>query len=152
VIYAFARDGGMPLSNLWKRVDRKHSTPAPAIWLSAGAAWLVAISSGAFSVVTSMSTVGLYISYIVPVYLGWRARRNHAWVERGPWHLGRWSNAINLIAIAWTVFICWILVMPPNQVAGETMLGVAVLLAGWYFISERARFKGAAVENAVSSK
>jgi amino acid transporter len=152
VIYAFARDGGMPLSNLWKRVDRKHSTPAPAIWLSAGAAWLVAISSGAFSVVTSMSTVGLYISYIVPVYLGWRARRDHAWVERGPWHLGRWSNAVNLIAIAWTVFICWILVMPPNQVAGETMLGVAVLLAGWYFISERARFKGAAMENAVSSK
>jgi amino acid transporter len=152
VIFAFARDGGMPFSNLWRRVDYRHSTPAPAIWLSAAAAWLVAISSGAFSVVTSMSTVGLYISYIVPVYLGWRARRQQTWVERGPWHLGRWSNLINLIAIAWTVFICWILVMPPNQVAGQTMLGIAVLLAAWYFVSERERFKGATVETAASSK
>src|SRR5947209_3639962 len=36
-IYAFARDGGLPGSRLWKRVSR-HSTPAPAIWLCVGVA------------------------------------------------------------------------------------------------------------------
>ena len=141
VIYAFARDGGMPLSKVWKRVTVEHAIPANAIWLSIGLAFLIAVSSGAFSVVTSMSTVGLYVSYILPVYLGWRARRAGAWMERGPWHLGRWSNAINAIAIAWTVFICFILVMPPNQVAGLTMLVLLVLLAAWYSLSERRRFK-----------
>src|SRR5207344_39216 len=34
VIYAFARDGGMPLAGVWRRVSRKHLTPAPAIWCS----------------------------------------------------------------------------------------------------------------------
>jgi amino acid transporter len=33
VVYAFARDDGMPASGLWKRVSKKHLTPAPAIWL-----------------------------------------------------------------------------------------------------------------------
>jgi len=141
VIYAFARDGGMPLSQLWRQVTEKNAIPANAIWLSIGLSFLVAISSGAYSVVTSMSTVGLYVSYILPIYLGWRARRTGLWQELGPWHLGRWSNVINVIAIGWTTFICAILVMPPNQVAGETMLALAGLLAAWYFVSERQRFK-----------
>jgi amino acid transporter len=152
VIYAFARDGGMPLSSLWRRVDDKHSTPAPAIWLSVCAAFLVATWSGTFSVVTSMSTVGLYVAYILPIYLGWRARRARTWVERGPWHLGRSSNLVNVIAIAWTIFICVILVMPPNQVAGETMLAVVALLAVWYVVSERQRFKGVVLEAAAESE
>lgn len=142
VIYAFSRDGGMPLSKLWRQVTEKHAIPANAIWLSIGLAFLVAVSSGAYSVVTSMSTIGLYVSYILPIYLGWRARRLGLWTELGPWHLGKWSGAINVIAIGWTAFICVIFVMPPNQVAGETMLVLMALLTAWYFLSERQRFKG----------
>jgi amino acid transporter len=145
MIYAFARDGGVPLSRLWRKVDPQHLTPAPAVWLAAAIAFLVAISSGAFSMITSMSTVGLYVSYILPIYLGWRARRAGVWVTRGPWNLGRFSGAINVVAIAWTVFICLILVMPPNQFAGEAMLGITALLTAWYLLSERRRFKGEAV-------
>jgi amino acid transporter len=152
VIYAFARDNGLPLSKVWRRVVDKHSTPGPAIWLCTGMSFLVAISSGAYSVVTSMSTIGMYISYILPIYLGWRAWQTPKWVERGPWNLGRWKNAVNVIAIGWTVFICVILVMPPNQVAGETLLGAVVLLVAWYFISERKKVHAAsAARGAVSS-
>jgi Flp pilus assembly protein TadB len=94
----------------------------------------------------------LYVAYILPIYLGWRARRARTWVERGPWHLGRSSNLVNVIAIAWTIFICVILVMPPNQVAGETMLAVVALLAAWYVVSERQRFKGVVLEAAAESE
>ncbi|MGH9846993.1 MAG: amino acid permease, partial [Blastocatellia bacterium] len=69
VIWAFARDEGMPLAPVWKQVSRKHSTPSNAIWLSAIAAFLALIYSGAYAVVTSISTIGLYISYIIPVCL-----------------------------------------------------------------------------------
>lgn len=151
VIYAFARDGGMPLSNLWRKVSEVHSTPGPAIWLSIGASFVVAISSGAFSVITSMSTVGLYISYIIPIFLGWRARGVAGWKEQGPWHMGRYSNIVNVVAIAWTIFICAILVMPPNQVAGETMLGIGIILGIWYFATERQRFNAASVLGSVGS-
>ena len=141
-IYAFARDEGMPLSWLWRKVDARHFTPAPAIWLAVGVALLIAVYGGAYSVVTSMSTIGLYLAYIFPVLLGWRARKAKVWTQRGPWHLGPYSNIVNLAAVVWTVFICAILVMPPNQLAGKTILGVVVLLAAWYWLSERHRFRG----------
>lgn len=140
-IYAFARDNGLPVSRLWRKVDAKHQTPAPAIWVAVGAALIAPIYAGAYSVVTSMSTVGLYACYIIPVYLGWRARKAKAWVERGPWHLGPWSNGLNLMAMGWTVFICAVLVMPPNQLAGKTMLSLVVFLSVWYALTERHRFK-----------
>jgi len=141
-IYAFARDEGMPLSRVWRKVDAKHLTPAPAIWLSALAAFVASVYAGAYSVVTSISVLGLYVSYILPVYLGWEARRSDSW-RHGPWHLGAFSSAINLVAMAWTVFICAIMVAPPNQLAGETMLGLLVILTLWYALSERHRFKAA---------
>jgi amino acid transporter len=141
-VYAFARDEGLPISSLWRRVDAKHFTPVPAIWLAVGAALFIAVYGGAYSVVTSMSTVGLYVAYIIPVLLGWRARKANACTQRGPWHLGSYSNLVNLVAVAWTVFICVILVMPPNQLAGKTMLGLVLLLSIWYWVSERHRFRG----------
>jgi amino acid transporter len=141
-IYAFARDDGMPFSSLWRKVDATHLTPVPAIWLAVGAALLIAVYGGAYSVVTSMSTVGLYVAYIIPVFLAWRARKANVYTQRGPWHLGSYSNIVNLAAVVWTVFICVILVMPPNQLAGKTMLALFVLLSVWYWVSERHRFRG----------
>jgi amino acid transporter len=142
-IYAFARDEGMPLSRLWRRVAHKHLTPAPAIWLSISASFALSVYSKAYSVMTSISVLGLYVSYILPVYLGWRARRANSWRERGPWHLGGYSSAVNVVAMAWTALICAIMMMPPNQLAGETMAGLTLGLALWYAVSERHRFKAA---------
>lgn len=127
--YAFARDNGMPLSKIWSHINPRHKTPAPAIWLSVVLAFGAMVYSGAYSVVTSISVVGLYLSYIIPVYLGWR--KKSLWLEkRGPWHLGNSSNVINVLAIVWTVGICAIMVMPPNTRAGWGIAAVmGVLLA-----------------------
>jgi len=124
--YSLARDKGMPLWQNWSRIG-SHQTPARAIWLSVILAFVALIYSGAYSVVTSISVVGFYISYIIPVYLGWRKKRQ--WLaHRGPWHLGPWSNAINFLAIAWTAFICVIMVMPPNTRTGYSMTVVILAL------------------------
>jgi len=142
VIYAFARDNGLPASAVWMRVSRKHLTPAPAIWLSAVVAFVATISSGTYAVVTSIGVIGLYFSYIVPVYLAWRARGSAAETPRGPWHLGRFGSAINLVAILWVVFITMILAIPDNSRAGKTMAVLTVLLSAWYLLAERHRFRG----------
>jgi amino acid transporter len=144
VIYAFARDDGMPASWLWMRVSRRHLTPAPAIWLSVAVAFLATISSGTYAAVTSISVIGLYVSYIVPVFLIWRARRSASPPERGPWHLGRFGSTINLVAIVWVVFITAILAVPDNGRAGKTMAALAVALGAWYLLAERQRFQGPA--------
>ena len=138
VIWAFARDEGLPLSRLWKQVSHQHGTPVNAIWLCVIAAFLGAVYSGAYAVVTSISTIGLYLSYILPVYLHLRV----GGVERGPWHLGRFSRVVNLIAVLWVIFLCVVLSIPDHQRTGKSIAGVTLALALWYWLSERHRFEG----------
>ena len=144
VVYAFARDGGMPASAVWRRVSATHRTPAPAIWLSVVIALVATISSGTYAVVTSISVIGLYVSYIVPVWLVWRARGSAIEVPRGPWHLGRFGSAINIVAMTWVAFITVILAIPDNMRAGKTMVGLTAALCVWYLLAERHRFHGPA--------
>jgi amino acid transporter len=141
VIWAFARDEGMPLSPIWKRISHAHATPSNAIWLCVIAAFLALVYSGAYAVVTSISTIGLYISYIIPVILHLRSGSR---LTRGPWHLGRFSRALNLIAILWVVFLCIVLSIPDHQRAGKSIAAVGVLLGLWYGSREQRRFLGPA--------
>lgn len=147
VIWAFARDEGLPFSHIWKHVSPKHSTPVPAIWMCVATAFLAAVYSQAYAVVTSISTIGLYISYILPVYLSLRARGTERQIVRGPWHLGRFSPYLNFIAILWVIFLSIILSLPDGMFTGKSILGVTALLALWYALSERKRFKGPAFAN-----
>jgi amino acid transporter len=141
VIWAFARDEGLPLSGVWKQVSHKHSTPVYTIWLCAAAAFLGAVYSGAYAVVTSISTIGLYLSYVIPVFLHLRAGSP---LERGPWHLGKYSRAINVVAVLWVIFLSVILSLADKVRTGVTIVAVTVLLALWYGLHERRRFKGPA--------
>jgi amino acid transporter len=144
LIYAFSRDEGLPFSPIWRRVSARHFTPGPAIWLCVSVALLAAVYSGTYAVVTSISVIGLYFSYVIPVYLSYRSRNSAAALRKGPWHLGRYSAPINLIAIAWVVFIGIVLSLPDNMRPGKTILGLVVLLVVWYALRERRRFKGPA--------
>jgi amino acid transporter len=141
VIWAFARDEGMPLASVWKKISPAHSTPSNAIWLCTIAAFLALVYSGAYAVVTSISTIGLYISYIIPVCLHLRSGSR---LERGPWHLGRYSRALNVVAILWVVFLCIVLSIPDNRRAGKSIAAVSILLGLWYGLRERNRFRGPA--------
>jgi amino acid transporter len=134
--YALARDNGMPLADVWSKVSGKRKTPVAAIWLSAGLAFGAMIYSGAYSVVASISVIGFYLSYLMPICLG--LRHKTAWVhKRGPWHLGRCSNTINAFAIIWTVFICTVMVMPPNTRAGWGIAVVMGVLLALHLVSGR---------------
>jgi amino acid transporter len=143
-LYAFARDNGLPGSAVWRRVSVKYQTPAPAIWLCVAIAFLATISAGTYAVVTSVSVIGLYFSYTIPVYLAWRARARGEPVARGPWHLGRFGPAINLVAMVWVVFISIVLSIPDGMRTGKTIAGLTALLGLWYLGSERHRFHGPA--------
>jgi amino acid transporter len=135
VIYALARDKGLPLASIWCKTHPRHKTPGAAIWFAVIAAFLALAYSASYSVVTSLSVVACYLAYNIPVYLGWR--RKGQWIaKRGPWNLGRHSNWINVLALVWTVFICTVMIMPPNALAG---ISLAVVLAVLYALH---RFTG----------
>lgn len=142
MIFAFSRDGGLPGSALWSKVSPKHRTPVAAVWLAVGLAFLVALYSGAFGVIVSLSTIGLYVSYTIPVALVLRARRQGKWTELGPWTLGRWGGLVNALAVAWVVFITVLFVAPPNQLTGYTFAGLLALLGVYYLAAVRGKFTG----------
>src|SRR5207245_2221822 len=57
MIYAFSRDGALPGSSFWHRVNKRTRTPTNAIWLAAAGALILALpylwNSTAYAAVTS---------------------------------------------------------------------------------------------------
>ncbi len=113
MIYAFSRDGALPGSHLWHKVNKRTRTPTNAIWLAATGALILGLpylwNSAAYAAVTSIATIGLYIAYVTPTFL--RLRQGASY-QRGPWHLGRWSYAVGIIAVIWVVFITILFMLP----------------------------------------
>lgn len=143
MLFAFARDGGAPGSRWMARVSERHRTPAAAIWVCVATAFALALWSRAYTVIVSISTIGLYAAYGLPIVLALRARRG-GWLERGPWHLGRWSRAANLVAVAWIGIISVLFMLPPNALTGYTFAGAIVLLGAYDLMWARRHFEGPA--------
>jgi amino acid transporter len=142
MVYAFARDGGLPWSYLWAKIETKHRTPAFAIWGLFTLALLLGLSVEAYSAVVSIAVIALYISYGLPIVARLYSRLYLKRDEIGPWNLGRFSTPVAIVAVIWIAFISVIFVLPPNDKAGLYMSGcLGVLLLIWFFIARR-NFKG----------
>jgi amino acid transporter len=140
-VYSLARDGGVPFSELLQRVSSKHGTPGAAIWAVVVASLAAMAWAGAVPIVTSLSTVALYLAYVIPVALGLRSRlRGSDWPALAEWTLGRWGVAVNAVSLVYTLFICCVLIMPPNQLAAKTLGGVLLLLALIYVFEVRRKY------------
>jgi amino acid permease (GABA permease) len=155
MIYAFSRDGALPGSAFWHRINPRTRTPTNAIWLAAGGAFVLGLpylwNSTAYAAVTSIAVIGLYIAYVLPTFL--RLRQGDAF-QRGPWHLGRWSRLIGTVAVLWVVFITVLFMLPTvSPVTAKTFnyTPIAVLavlgFAGiWWLVSARNWFTGPKVQ------
>ena len=155
MIYAFSRDGALPGSQLWHRINHRTRTPANAVWLAAGFAFILGVpylvNATAYAAVTSISVIGLFIAYVIPTLL--RIRAGDSFVP-GPWHLGRWSRPIGVVAIAWVAFITVLFMLPqtsPVTLKTFNYAPIAVLVvlgfAGiWWLVSARKWFTGPRVQ------
>jgi len=142
MLFAFARDGGLPLSRFVASVSPRFRSPHVAVWVSAAAALAVALWTPAYSAMVALSTIALYASYGVPIALGYRARKSGRWTRRGPWDLGRKSAGVNLVALCWIAALTVLFVLPPNELAGLTFAGLLVLLAAYWTFWMGRRFRG----------
>jgi amino acid transporter len=160
--FAFSRDGAVPGHNLWRRLG-KNKTPTFAVLFVVLAAFIITIpayfpaSTGApvaFLAVTSISVIGLYIAYTIPVFLRWRMGDKF---QTGPWTLGAKYKWVNPIAFIW-VALCVIIFCLPFTPAGVyfgkdfkwanvnyaplVTIGVMAVVTIWYLVSARNTFKG----------
>ncbi len=135
--YAFARDDGMPGSHRLKRVSA-NGTPVNAIVVTSVLSVLVCIYAAAFYVVTSISTIALYLAYVIPIFLNLRNRIPR---DLTPWSLGRFGPLINVIAIAWVAFITIVFMLPPNELVLWTMIGFTIALAIYWRAIRRSNWR-----------
>lgn len=149
MMFAFARDGGIP--HRLHIIDGRFKSPVRTIWFGAACSFLLALpslgSEVALAGTTSIATIGLYISYGIPVAMTLVFPANF---KRGPFNLGRLSKYFAFVACLWIAFITVIFCLPTvNPVTSTSLnytpvaLGIVGLFAfGSWFLWARHWFTG----------
>ncbi|PPQ63649.1 hypothetical protein CVT24_004423 [Panaeolus cyanescens] len=155
MMYAFARDGGIPGSKFFAQVSPQWKSPIRTVWLACTLSFILGLpslgSSVAFAAATSIATIGLYISYetfpAIPIALRVIYRSNFV---RGPFHLRSFSFPVAIGAVIWIGFISIAFILPQvNPVDSQTFnysivaVGIVVVYSvGFWVISARKWFTG----------
>ncbi len=151
MIFAFSRDGGLPGSQLWKRVDPRWRTPVPAIWLAATLALASTLYSPAFNALAAGSALFLYLSYAMPIAAGVRAE-GRTWTTFGPFQLGVWFKPLGVISTIGVVVLLYVGIQPPNDILVSYAIGIAIVMLALWFGIERRRFKGPPIGAALAAR
>ncbi|KAF8621430.1 hypothetical protein AX15_007790 [Amanita polypyramis BW_CC] len=151
MMFAFARDGGIPGHTFFHKVSERWRSPIRTVWLACTLSFILGLpslgSSVAFTAATSIATIGLYISYGIPILL--RVINKGDFV-RGPFHLGRFSIPVAVCAVTWIGFITIVFILPQiNPVNSQTFnyaivaVGIVVTYCvGFWLLSARTWFTG----------
>ena len=144
-MFSFARDGGIP--HKLHIIDKRFRSPFRTVLFAAVAAFLLCLpslgSTSAFNGTTSIATIGLFISYGIPIGTALIWPRNF---RRGPFRLGRASRPIGCVSCLWIAFITVAFCLPTvNPVTSQTLnyTGVAVgivlvgSLSSWFLWARR---------------
>jgi amino acid transporter len=150
MLFAFARDGGVPFSRELRRVHPKTRTPiyATAACVVMPLALVLAtttLSETVFLAVAALATVALYASYGLPILLGALSPTRARWTTRGPFGVGRAGVIVAWAAVGWSVFV-FVVCSLANALAVKMFAVLIVGLAAlWFFVVRRA-FRGPRVD------
>ena len=159
MMFAFSRDRAVPGHPIWRRVA-KNRVPVWSVFgigvfaaiLMIPAIWNYLVGYG---VGTAIAVIGLYIAFILPVWLRWR--KGDSWDEPRAWTLGKHYKWLNPISIAWVALITILFIFPLYkaglpweadftwELTNYTVLwfaGIGLIFGGWWFLSARKWFKG----------
>jgi amino acid transporter len=151
MMYAFARDGGLPASGLLARVSTTFRTPTYAIWTTAVIALASTVYGGAFVVLATGCAVFLYLSYVMPVLAGLLVE-GKSWTEKGPFNLGVWSRPIAALAVIGAIVLAITGFFPPNEKVFYLTIGMVVVMFGAWFALESRRFMGVPIGDSIRER
>ncbi len=167
--FAFSRDGAIPGSSIWSKVS-KVRVPANAVMLVAVVSALITLPAlvevnlgtaeeplivpVAFYAVVSVAVIGLYLAFLIPIWLRWKAGDSFV---PGRWNNGQKYKWMNLVAVAEIAIISVYFVLPftPAAVpftddfswkfvnyAPILTGGALILLSLWWSVSAHKWFTG----------
>ncbi|ORY91623.1 amino acid/polyamine transporter I [Leucosporidium creatinivorum] len=168
ILMSFAREGGLPFSSFFAKVDKRKQLPINALCFSAGLQALLVLiyigNTALFNSLLVLTVAALNISYAIPNGLMlFRARR--LGLPKAPFSLGRLGTPINAIALSYNIVISFFLFFPNylpvtalNMNYASAIFGLVHLIMGIYwfcggkqnvrrFAAERARAEGSKSSN-----
>ncbi|KAF5973360.1 HNM1-choline permease [Fusarium coicis] len=136
IMWAFARDGGLPFAERIASVDKRRQIPTVSIAVISFLLMLLSLinigSTTAFNAILSLAVVSLQASYLLPILLLiWRRLFRPDTLRWGPWRLGKAGLPINIIAVIYLMYTCIFLLFPPYQpITAVNMNYASVVLGG----------------------
>lgn len=162
MIYAFSRDGGLPVgSKTLASVSKRFRTPVAAIWTGAILeilfVWMAqTVSIGGtniYTIVVNATLIFLFLSFTVPIALGFFAIGTDKWPKMGPWDMGiGLYKLFAVLSVLGMILIVFIAVQPPNGNVLWITLAFLVLAAILWFAFENKRFKGPPIGDAIKQR
>jgi len=143
MVYAFARDGGLPGSSFLSAVSPRFTTPAYAIWfVSILGVVLTVVTTplNAFNALTTGAAMYLYVSYAMPTIAGFFAE-GKTWTTFGTFRLGAFSKpmaiivfiGVVLIVIGGHAFVPSIAAVAADPKANPPVVGSPFIPGLWYY-------------------
>ena len=162
MMFAFSRDGAIPGYKYWSKVS-KNQVPVNSVLISAVIGLIITLPAlwksprgipTAFYAVVSISVIGLYLAFLIPIWYRWKAGDQFV---PGEWNLGKHYKWMNLVAVAEILVMCFYFIMPfePSAIPWDpnftwlavnyapVLLGITLLLLwAWWELSVKTWFTG----------
>ncbi|KAG0697353.1 amino acid permease-domain-containing protein, partial [Suillus ampliporus] len=137
MMFAFARDRGIPGHSFFRKVDLKRGTPVRTVWLACTLSFILGLPT-------------------IPIALRVFYRKHFV---RGPFYLGAFSIPIAVAAVTWIAFISIVFLLPQvNPVDSQTLnyapvaVGIVIVYSiGFWILSARKWFIGPVRQISMSS-
>jgi amino acid transporter len=160
VIWAYARDGGLPAAGVLARLTPGARIPAAAIAVTTvvgGALFALSIVAGdIYSLMVNFTTGGFYLAFLFPLvgFVVVLARGRWVTADRA-FSLGRWAWPVGVAAVVWAALQMLNISWPPavydeRYLDWSVWIGVAALavLGALIFAAVRSRIAAAATDPA----
>ncbi|GAM42824.1 hypothetical protein TCE0_044r17147 [Talaromyces pinophilus] len=147
VLWAFARDGAMPFSDVWAKVSKRFGIPFNAQLLVAAAnaalGCLYLGSSTAFNSMLGAAVTINNVAYLIPIATNMIMGRTG--MHKGVFHMGKWGWLINGVTVAWLLFAIVFFSFPYSMpVTVQNMNytcvvvgGLPILILVWWFVGSK---------------
>lgn len=154
VTYAYSRDNLFPLSKYWKKVNPLTQTPVNAVWINLllGQLFLLLMFAGdtAIGAIFSVGGISGFVSFTMPTLL--KITYARSFFKPGPWNLGRWSQPIGYVSVAFVTVMIPILCFPtvrgkdltPDQMNWTVLVyfGPMLMALIWFLVDAHKWYEG----------
>ncbi|KAG1723081.1 amino acid/polyamine transporter I [Suillus paluster] len=135
--FAFARDGALPLSRYLYRINGYTKTPVNTVWFDAVFILVIGllafVSTPAINAIFTIGVTASYVSFITPITTRFAFKNDF---KPGPFHLGKLSFPIAVIAVSGMVVMIIVFFFPSTpQTTVQEMNYTVVVLGGYMFLA-----------------